>query len=169
MYDSEAIAKCKNSVYCLTINAYSPHGRFPADIQSNGSMNEALPDLVARFRIKHGLFRKEVVEASVFELDNFGCVMKTDKVFNPGDTVVLDLIMDMPFDNIEAEGVPGLITERRKHCSNFFYSIDFTGYSDNASSSFSSQLQRIRDVVKKKQSLRSRRSSGPNSGFQQMA
>ncbi len=53
-------------------------------------MNEALPDLVARFRIRQGLFRKELVEAALYELDGYGCVMKTDKVFNPGDTVVLD-------------------------------------------------------------------------------
>ena len=68
-------------------------------------MNEALPDLVARFRVRQGLFRKELVEAALYELDGYGCVMKTDKVFNPGDTVVLDLVMDMPFDKIRAEGL----------------------------------------------------------------
>ena len=70
-------------------------------------MNEALPDLVARFRVRQGLFRKELVEAALYELDGYGCVMKTDKVFNPGDTVVLDLVMDMPFDKIRAEGLAG--------------------------------------------------------------
>ncbi|RBP19565.1 hypothetical protein DET50_1411 [Marinobacter pelagius] len=63
-------------------------------------MNEALPDLIARFRIKQGLFRKELVEASVFELDSYGCVMKTDKVFEPGDSLTLDLVMDMPFEEM---------------------------------------------------------------------
>ncbi|MEQ9547688.1 MAG: hypothetical protein RIK85_16940 [Marinobacter sp.] len=132
-------------------------------------MNEALPDLIARFRIKHGLFRREMVEATLFELDNFGCVMKTDKVFNPGDTVTLDLIMDMPFENIQAEGLSGLVTERRKHCSNFFYSIDFIELGDSDASPAADKLRRIRDVVIKKQSLKSRRSSGPDSGLQQTA
>ncbi|MFL1453191.1 hypothetical protein ACJO5Y_01955 [Marinobacter sp. GN3S48] len=132
-------------------------------------MNEALPDLIARFRIKRGLFRKETVEASLFELDNYGCVMKTDKVFNPGDTVILDLIMDMPFENIEAEGISGLVTERRKHCSNYFYAIDFIEFDGSNSSPAADKLRRIRDVVIKKQSLKSRRSSGPASGLQQTA
>lgn len=132
-------------------------------------MNEALPDLIARFRIKCGLFRKETVEARLFELDSYGCVMKTDKVFNPGDTVILDLIMDMPFENIQAEGVSGLVTERRKHCSNFFYSIDFYEFTDSGNSPVSEKLRRIRDVVNKKKSIRSRRSSGPASGMQQTA
>ena len=70
-------------------------------------MNEALPDLVARFRIRQGLFRKELVEAALYELDGYGCVMKTDKVFNPGDTVVLDLIMDMPGFFVEPRTVRG--------------------------------------------------------------
>ena len=76
-------------------------------------MNEELPDLVARFRIRHGIFRKETVEARLYELDSYGCVMKTDKLFEPGDTVVLDLVMDMPFEEIRAEGLTGLVTEKR--------------------------------------------------------
>lgn len=132
-------------------------------------MNEALPDLVAQFHVKRGLFRRERVEAALFELDNFGCVMKTDKVFNPGDTVVLDLIMEMPFDNIRADGIAGLVTERRKHCSNFFYSVDFVEVSGQTSSALADKLKRIRDVVRKKQTLRSRRSSGPASSLRQMA
>lgn len=132
-------------------------------------MNEALPDLVAHFHVKRGLFRRERVEAALFELDNFGCVMKTDRVFNPGDTVVLDLIMEMPFDNIHADGISGLVTERRKHCSNFFYSIDFVEFNGQTSSVLSDKLKRIRDVVRKKQLLKSRRSTGPSSGLRQMA
>jgi len=132
-------------------------------------MNEALPDLVAHFHIKRGLFRRERVVAALFELDNFGCVIKTDKVFNPGDTLVLDLVMEMPFDDIRAESVTGLVTERRKHCSNFFYSIDFVELNDNSSSALADKLRRIREVVSKKQSLKSRRSSGPASSVRQMA
>lgn len=132
-------------------------------------MNEALPDLVARFRVRHGLFRKELVEASLYELDAYGCVLKTDKVFDPGDTIMLDVVMDMPFDQIRAEGVSGLVTERRKHCSNFFYSIDFVEPDSGNRSPLSEKLRRIREVLSKKQSLKSRRSSGPISGFRQMA
>lgn len=132
-------------------------------------MNEALPDLIARFHVKRGLFRKELVEASLFDLDQFGCVLKTDKIFNPGDTLQLELIMNMPFDNIQAKGINGLITERRKHCSNFFYSIDFITNDTRQNSPVCEQLKRIRDVLRKKQSLRSRRSSGPSSSLKQMA
>ncbi|WP_144776804.1 hypothetical protein [Marinobacter maritimus] len=132
-------------------------------------MKEALPDLVARFRIRQGLFRKEQVEAALFELDAYGCVMKTDKMFNPGDTVVLDLIMDMPFDKIRAENITGLITERRKHCSNFFYSIDFVELKSDGGTALEEKLRRIREVLSKKQSLKSRRSSGSMPGFRQMA
>lgn len=132
-------------------------------------MNEALPDLIARFTVRHGLFRKERVEAELFELDSYGCVMKTDKMFNPGDTVTLDLIMDMPFDNIRAENVPGLITERRKHCSNFFYSIDFSDLKSTGDATLDEKLRRIREVLSKKQSLKSRRSSGSMPGMRHLA
>lgn len=132
-------------------------------------MKDALPDLVAHFRIRQGLFRKERVEAALFELDAYGCVMKTDKMFNPGDTVVLDLIMDMPFDKIRAENITGLITERRKHCSNFFYSIDFVDLKSDGGTALEEKLRRIREVLSKKQSLKSRRSSGSIPGFRQMA
>lgn len=133
-------------------------------------MNEALPDLVARFRVKRGLFRKEFVEVGIYELDAYGCVIKTDKIFNPGDTIVIDLVMDMPFDKIRAEGFSGLVTERRKHCSNFFYSIDFAEFGSDDNSPLAEKLSRIREVLSKKQSLKSRRSPGaPLSGFRQMA
>ena len=132
-------------------------------------MNEALPDLVAYFQIRRGLFRRERVEAALFELDNFGCVIKTDKVFSPGDTLVLDLVMQMPFDDIRADGVTALVTERRKHCSNFFYSVDFVELNNQSSSALGDKLRRIREVVGKKQSLKSRRSPGPSSSMRQMA
>lgn len=132
-------------------------------------MNEELPDLVARFRVRHGLFRKETVEARLYELDSYGCVMKTDKLFKPGDTVTLDLIMDMPFEEIRAEGVTGLVTEKRKHCSNFFYSIDFFQLESGDNSPLSDKLRRIREVLLKKQSLKSRRSSNTTNGMRQLA
>ncbi|MCK2147602.1 MULTISPECIES: hypothetical protein [Marinobacter] len=132
-------------------------------------MTEALPDLIAQFRIRQGLFRKELVEAALYELDAYGCVMKTDKMFNPGDTIVLDLVMDMPFDKLRAEGVTGLVTERRKHCSNFYYSIDFVEFDSDNDSPLTEKLRRIREVLSKKQSLKSRRSPGSISGVRQMA
>jgi hypothetical protein len=132
-------------------------------------MNEALPDLVARFRVRHGLFRKETVEARLYELDSYGCVMKTDKPFEPGDTVTLELVMDMPFEEIRAQGVAGLVTEKRKHCSNFFYSIDFIDDGVRDNSPLADKLRRIREVMVKKQSLKSRRGSSPATSFRQMA
>lgn len=116
-----------------------------------------LPDLLARFTLKKGLFRKEVVEASLFDLNQFGCVLKTDKVFEPGETLGLELEMSMPFENLLASGLTGLITERRKYCSNFFYSIDFIGSDYRPKADNSDQLRRIRDVLDRKQSLLSRR------------
>jgi hypothetical protein len=133
-------------------------------------MNEPLPDLVARFRVRRGLFRRETVEAGLFELDDYGCALKSDKVFEPGDSLVFDLVMDMPFDNIRAEGLKGLVTERRKHCSNFFYSIDFKTDSSEKHPLIADKLRRIREVLDKKQSLRSRRGSGGAlSGMREMA
>ena len=132
-------------------------------------MNDPLPDLVARFRVRQGLFRKETVEARVYELDSYGCVMKTDKVFEPGDTLVLELVMDMPFEEIRAEGVSGLVTEKRKHCSNFFYSIDFSDLNTKDTSLPSEKLRRIHEVLLKKQSLKSRRGPGPVTSMRQLA
>jgi len=132
-------------------------------------MNESLPDLTAHFQIRHGLFRKELVVATLYELDAYGCVMKTDKVFEPGDTIVLDLIMKMPLDDICAEGISGLVTERRKHCSNFFYVIDFSDINIDKNPIQTEKLHRIREVLSKKQSLKSRRSPGAVSGIRQMA
>jgi len=132
-------------------------------------LREAVPDLFAQFSVKQGLFRRERVRAALFELDDYGCVMKTDKLFEPGDTLVLDLVMEMPFDDIRADGINGLVTERRKHCSNFFYSVDFSDYHSGNNSGFSGKLRRIRDVLGKKQSLKSRRSTGSSTGARQSA
>jgi len=82
---------------------------------------------------------------------------------------VLDLVMEMPFDNIRADGINGLVTERRKHCSNFFYSVDFSQLNSEDQAGISGKLRRIRDVLRKKQSLRSRRSTGPSSSVRQTA
>jgi|SRR5690554_547341 len=132
-------------------------------------MNDPLPDLVARFRFRQGLFRRETVEARIYELNRYGCVLKTDKPFEPGDTLVLELIMDMPFEELRAEGINGLVTEKQKHCSNFFYSIDFPDLNDRSSSALSDKLRRIREVLLKKQSLKSRRGPGPVNGLRRMA
>ena len=130
-------------------------------------MYEQLPDIIARFRIRQGLFRKETVEAKLYELDGYGCVMKTDKIFEPGDTVVLDLIMDMPVDEISVEGLSGLVTEKQKHCSNFYYSIDFN--KAGVPPTLGERLQRIVDVLAKKQTLRSRRNSDQASNCKQFS
>lgn len=132
-------------------------------------MNEALPDLFAQFSIKKGLFRRERVRAALFELDDYGCVLKTDKLFEPGDTLVIDLVMEMPFDDIRADGISGLVTERRKHCSNFFYSVDFSELNSGNNAIFSDKLRRIRDVLGKKQSLKSRRLTGSSSRMRHTA
>lgn len=132
--------------------------------------NESLPDLFAQFDVKRGLFRRrEHVQAALFELGADGCVMKTDKLFEPGDSIVFDLVMEMPFDNIRADGITGLVTERRKHCSNFFYSVDFSELNVGDKAVFADKLRRIRDVLTKKQSLRSRRTTGSSSSSRQTA
>lgn len=124
---------------------------------SDNAYNNPLPDLVARFTLKKGIFRKELVEASLFDLNQFGCVLKTDKVFEPGETLVLDLEMNMPFENLQATGLTGLVTERRKYCSNFFYHVDFISNDYRLKTERSEQLDRIRDVLDRKKSLLSRR------------
>lgn len=124
---------------------------------SDNNYHTPLPDLVARFTLKKGLFRKELVEARLFDLNQFGCVLKTDKVFEPGDTLGLDLELNMPFENLQAQGLTGLVTERRKYCSNFFYFIDFISSDYRPRAERSEQLDRIRDVLDRKRSLLSRR------------
>ena len=132
-------------------------------------MNEALPDLRARFHFRHGLFRKERVDVPVFELDTYGCVLKSDKVFEPGDAIVLDLVMTMPVDEICARGINGVIIQRQKHCSNFFYSVEFADPDAQKSPHLADRLNRIRSVLTRKQSLRSRRSPGPGAALQKRA
>lgn len=129
---------------------------------------QPLPDLTAHFLFKKGLFRKERVESRLFGLDQYGCVLKTDKIFEPGDTLQFDLIMKMPFDNIEAEGLQGLVVEARKHCSNFFYSIDFVNSGTRSDAEIRGKLERIKEVLERKQTLRSRRSQ-PGANATQLA
>lgn len=132
-------------------------------------MNEALPDLRARFHFRRGLFRKERVEVPVFELDTYGCVLKSDKVFKPGDTIILDLVMTMPVDEICAQGINGVIIQRRKHCSNFFYSVEFVDPDPQKNPHLNDRLSRIRSVLNRKQSIQSRRSSGPGAALHKTA
>ncbi|MCH8498658.1 MAG: hypothetical protein LAT63_09280 [Marinobacter sp.] len=131
--------------------------KLPSASSNSQGFREPLPDLIARLRIRHSFFKRETVEARLFELDQYGCVFKTDKVFEPGDTVAFDLIMAMPFDSIRANALQGLVVERTKHCSNFFYAIDFIDRSHGQGADIKEKLERIRDVLEKKKSLRSRR------------
>lgn len=124
---------------------------------SDNTYHTPLPDLVARFTLRKGLFRRELVEARLFDLNQFGCVLKTDKVFEPGETLGLELEMQMPFENLQASGLTGLITERRKYCSNFFYFVDLITSNYRPKTERSEQLERIREVLDRKKSLLSRR------------
>ena len=133
------------------------------------NFNEAMPDFFAQFKFKRGLFRREQVRAAVFALDDYGCVMKTDKLFEPGDTLVVDLVLEMPIDDIRADGINGLVTERQKHCSNFYYSVDFSQLNGGSNAEYVGKLRRIRDMAGKKQSLKSRRSTGPSANLNQTA
>lgn len=128
-------------------------------------LDDALPDLVVHFRIRTGLFRKERLEAELYTLDESGFIMKTDRLLEPGNSLPFDLIMHMPFDNITATGLQGLITERKKHCSNYFYGIDFLGADSRPRPDSSEKLGRILEVLSKKQSLKSRRDGTPSSSF----
>lgn len=120
-------------------------------------INDPLPDLKARFSIKRGLFRRESVESCVFSLDQYGCLLKTDKALEAGDNLQFDLVMTMPFEDIVADALDGLVVDVRKHCSNFFYSIDFDTFDKRSSSQMKAKMARIRDVLYRKQTLRSRR------------
>ncbi len=130
---------------------------------------QPLPDLTARFRYKKSLFRKEMVETRLFGLDQYGCILKTDKVFEPGDTIQFDLVMKMPFENISAEGLEGLVVEVRKHCSNFFYSLDFLNTAEKTDADMRGKLERIQEVLARKQTLKSRREQPGTTGATQTA
>ncbi|MBS3803271.1 MAG: hypothetical protein KGY54_01905 [Oleiphilaceae bacterium] len=130
--------------------------------------HQPLPDLIARFKVKRGLFRTEKVEAKVYALDQHTCIFKTDKLFNPGDTLLLDLVMTMPFENVDASALSALITERKKHCSNFFYLVDFIDFGSRSANATQNRLERICRILTKKQSLRSRRNRA-TAGLKQSA
>lgn len=133
------------------------------------SRNEPLPDLTADFQVKRGLFRKERIFARLFDFDHHGCVIKTDKIFNPGDTLTLTLVMEMPFEDIRTDRLNGLVTERQKHCSNFFYAIEFVGNDAQTRAAESDKLGRIQAVLMKKLTLRSRRNGPSSSNMSQTA
>lgn len=83
--------------------------------------DKPLSDLSARLKVKSGLFRKEWVQVAVFALDENCCVLKTDIVFMPGDTLEFELVLKMPFENLQVSAITASVTKLRKHCSNFFY------------------------------------------------
>ncbi|WP_097461437.1 hypothetical protein [Mangrovitalea sediminis] len=114
-----------------------------------------VPDLLARFTVKRGFLRRDRVEAPVYSLQQQGCVIKSDEMFNPGDNVHLDLVLDMPFENIEASSLLGHVTEVRKYCSNFFYTIEFHEFSSDKT--VSDRISRLTNVIKRKRALRRRR------------
>lgn len=124
-----------------------------------------LPDVTARLTIRQRLFRREVIETPLFELDEDGGIIKTDRLFEPGDTVSFDLVLEMPFEDVRVDRLEGLVTDRIKHCSNFFYFVDFRqsskpGQADN--------MSRILDLIARKQLLKERR-GGNATGPEQTA
>lgn len=114
-----------------------------------------VPDLLARFTVKRGFLRRDRIEVRVYLLQHDGCVIKSDEAFNPGDSIQLDLVLAMPFENIEASSLQGHVTDVRKYCSNFFYTIEFDlNSSDN---DITDRISRLNSVLKRKRALRQRR------------
>ena len=114
-----------------------------------------VPDLLARFTVKRGFLRRDKVEAPVYSLQHRGCVIKSDETFSPGDNVHLDLVLSMPFENIEASSLQGYVIDVRKYCSNFFYTIEFNEFSSDKT--VSDRISRLTNVIKRKRALRQRR------------
>ncbi|WP_228151134.1 hypothetical protein [Tamilnaduibacter salinus] len=119
-----------------------------------------LPDVTARLIIRQRLFRREVVEVPVFQLDEHGGVIKTDRLFEPGDVLHFDLVLEMPFDDVRTDRLEGLVTDRIKHCSNFFYFVDFRQSSRSGQGRHYDSLDRVLELVTRKQLLKERRDGG---------
>lgn len=114
-------------------------------------------DLMARFSMRRGLFRREQIDVRVFALSAQHCVIKTDEEFGPGDAISITLMLTMPFENLLLEQLPGVVRNSRKHCSNFFYHIDFKLDQVRAAHTVQQRLQRMVDVIARKKALESRR------------
>lgn len=116
-----------------------------------------LPDLLAFFKVRRGLLRRERIAVSVYALSEKGCVIKTDEEFVPGDEIRLALSLDMPFDNASTPPLFGHVQSGRKYCSNFFYEIDFSSY--NKQSAYA-DIARIKGLLDRKVALTHRRKRG---------
>lgn len=113
-----------------------------------------LPDLLAFFKVRRGILRRERIAVSVYALSERGCVIKTDEEFVPGDEIRLALSLAMPFDDASTPPLFGHVRSGKKYCSNFFYEINFSGY--NKQSAYA-DIARIRGLLDRKVALTHRR------------
>lgn len=121
------------------------------------NVQQPLPDLLAYFKIRRGLLRRERIAVNVYALSKKSCVIKTDEAFAPGDEIRLAFSLDMPFDNPSTPPLLGSVRDGRKYCSNFFYRIDFSVY--NKHSAYA-DIARIIDLLERKVALTQRRKGG---------
>lgn len=130
---------------------------FSADFNTK----QPLPDLFASFNMKRGLLRREQILAAVYQLDDGGCVIKTDEAFVFGDEIRLSLSLNMPLESASTPLLTGRIAGVRKYCSNFFYAVEFKGDMDDSATA---DIARIRALLERKVALKGRRKSRRSPG-----
>lgn len=126
--------------------------------------SDPLPGLYARFKVRQKLFRRETVEAPVFRLSDEHCVIKTDKILSPGDRLVVELALQLPFEDLLIQPLSGRVSQCRKFCSNFFCTIDFVPADKHPLSLTIPGFRRLEDILHRKLALEQRRSRSANVG-----
>lgn len=123
-------------------------------------LKDPIPDLRARFSLRHGLFRRETVDVPVYQITDNQCLIKTDKTLETGDRLTLELSLNLPFENLVIPSLTGTVVSSTKYCSNFFIAVEFQFPENQSLLDAVPGMQRMNEVLNRKLALEQRRGQG---------
>lgn len=114
-------------------------------------LENQIPDLFIRVKIRRGFLKKEWVDVKSYLLDKSHCLIKTDEQFTLGEKINLSLRLELDPTNLVIDSINATVLKKRKDCSCFYYNLEFDVSSLKASPASESPLTRLVALIKRKQ------------------
>ena len=115
-------------------------------------LNEQLPDLTVRVKVRRSFLKSEWVDVKTYALDESHCIIKTDELFSPESKITLSLRLDLEPTDLVIDSLNVSVKRQNKECSCFFYYLEINT-PPAKSASVESPIERMVDLVNKKLSI----------------
>ncbi len=116
---------------------------------------------IAEVKVRRSFFRSEWIEIYIHDFTRLGMGIQTDEVFNQGETIYLNLALEMEAGVTRLESVPAVVMHKEKHHSRFNYGLSFELTTKGIHKQpLKEELERIETVLIKHAKLKERFAKG---------